>query len=118
LISSEIKIYLAGCSNKTRLLIYLLATGDFSFHSVRKLTINDLRDYCVKVGQKISEGDEFLLLCNDICFQREDHEYVFSNQSGRLLSEKDVQKILMRAHERVDRYYGGLKTFVELLKTD
>ncbi len=118
MIDSSIKKYFSGCSNKTRVLIYLLATGDFSFDQVRKLTVGDLQRYCDLNHQLMSENGDFMLLCNDICFQKKTDDYIFINQSGRLMSEKDVQAILIRACARTGDNYQGHSLFVEKLKKD
>lgn len=108
----DIEQYLKGCSNKSRVLIVLLSTGKFTFSELRVFTVADLLLFSTEYGCEIGVPN-FNMFCDDIVFQKAQDEFVFVNPSGRKLSEKDMQNVLIKACQRAGRPYTRYQEFVE-----
>ena len=108
----DIEQYLMGCSNKSRILIVLLSTGIFTFSALRVFTVADLLLFSKKNGDSLGVQN-FNMFCDDIAFQKNHDEFVFVNPSGRKLSEKDMQNVLIKACQRAGKPYTRYQQFVE-----
>lgn len=101
--------YFRALTGKSRLIVYLLGTGDFSFDQVRKLTVQELKTLSCDIPLELELFD----ICDELVRDLEGDEVVFSSASRPLHSINDLIGILKRAHKIAEIDYVGLDAFVK-----
>lgn len=108
---SKIQAYFKGLTPKTRLMLYVLGTGEFTIDQVRRMTVAQLKD------AGFTDSLPSTLDLNDICYElissKHSDSLVFMNTSGRGYSVRDVTEILKRAHKIAGVDYGGVAGFIQ-----
>ena len=101
--------YFRALTVKSRLIVYLLATGSFSYNEVRKVTANDL---AIAMGDIPAELDLFDI-CDELMHGLSDDDIVFFSSSRPMYSINHMIDILKRSHKNAEVDYIGLSSFVE-----
>ena len=101
--------YFRALSGKSRLIVYLLGTGDFSFDRVRKLTVKELNT----LSRDIPHELELIDICSELVRDLDASEFVFTSASRPFHSINDLISILKRAHKNAEVDYVGLDYFVK-----
>lgn len=102
--------YLSTLTPKYKLIIYLLATGNYNFNDVRFLKKEELTKHCSK---KIIKDIGLIDICHDICDTKQKNKKVFFNPSGRNYSESYILSVLERSHKIANETYVSRNHFVK-----
>lgn len=105
--------FLVGVTGKSKLMIYLLSTGDFSLEQIRSLTVGELLPLRNKIKKDVPSLIDTL---SELTSNRDEDEYALLYTSGRRYSVNNVRDILIRAHKRCNVEYKGLDHFVEQIR--
>ena len=106
---SSLQPYFYGITDKIRVIIYLLATGQYSFDEVRTMTVGQFK----KIAKTIPVELMLVDVCDSLIDDRDKEARVFLFSKDRGYSEKDLKAILLRAHNIAGVDYTGLKAFVK-----
>ena len=93
-----------------RILVYLLGTGQFSFDTLRKLTVAEFSE--LTLINNLPPTLELEDIVSELK-RRPKEAMVFSRDSGRNYSIMDITNILKRAHKIAGHKYTGLDDFVK-----
>lgn len=105
--------YLGGLSGKSKLIMYLIATGSYTFEQIRTMTVEQLLTLRISVKQNYPD---LLDTLDELTINRDPTEYAFLYASGRRYSVNNVRDILVRAHARCNEEYQGLAQFIISIK--
>lgn len=109
----RIEPFLFNLTPKMRIIIYLLGTGDFTFDSLRKLTVAEFS--ALNISSRLPVSLELNDICHEITAGRDGDEILFCNTSGRTYSIRDITEILKRSHKIAGVPYEGLENFVSIV---
>ena len=106
----KIQPFFHSLTPKMRILVYLLGSGQFSFDTLRKLTVAEFSELALLNSLPPT------LELEDIVSELKRHpgeSMVFCRNSGRNYSIMDIGNILKRAHKIAGHKYTGLDDFVK-----
>ncbi|MBV1871855.1 MAG: hypothetical protein KUG83_04850 [Gammaproteobacteria bacterium] len=108
--AKRIQPFFHSLTPKMRILIYLLSSEQFSFDSLRKLTVAEFSE--LPLLNSLPPALELEDIVSELKKRPKD-SMVFSRDSGRNYSILDISNILKRAHKVAGHEYSGLDAFVE-----
>ena len=105
--------FLIGITGKSKLIICLLSTGDYSFDHIRSIKVGELE----KLRKTIKTYWPGLIdALDELTRNRGADDYAFLFDSGRRYSSNNIRDILIRAHKRAELKYEGLAAFVKKIQ--
>lgn len=110
----QLSAFLKGnVTQKTKLIILILSTGQYSYDEVRNMTCDQLKAFKPDIPSSFPELRD---ICDELTASCRSHHRAFTNPSGRPYSIKNIADILIRAHQRADVEYQGREYFAERVR--
>lgn len=107
---TKITPYFRGLTPKVRVIVYLLGTGQYTFDTLRRMTVEQFKS--LGLESNLPASLELVDICRELVTGRAGDEPVFCNTSGRTYSIKDLTEMLKRAHNIAGVPYEGLQVFI------
>ena len=102
--------YFPGLAEKSHLMVYLLATGKYSFDQLRKISVSELNE----IEETLPEELLYLVdTCHECVHDKADDDKAFDNTSGRPYSVSNIKDVLKRSHKIAGLEYQNLSEFVK-----
>ncbi len=98
--------YFYRLTDKSRLIVYILATGEYNYDRIRKMTVGDL------LKRKKHLPDMFNDIIGELTFDREKDALAF-HLSEKKYSSKQISNIVERSHKIAEVEYVSLEKFVK-----
>lgn len=109
----KLEPYFYGLTAKYRLIVYLLATGEYTFNTVKLITVKELIGLC---KSKLIVSLELVDICDDICEDKDSDSLAFTIPSGRKYTVSVIKDTLKRAHKNAGVEYISRSQFVKNMK--
>ena len=109
--NKKLQPYFRSLTGKSRLMVYLLATGNYTVDELRKLTVSELNAVVTDVPNEFDLTD----ICRELTHNRDKSEKVLINASGRAYSVSNLIDVLKLSHKIAGMEYQGLEVFIKIV---
>lgn len=108
----KLKILTKGLGGKSKLAIFLLATGKYTFKHLANMTVSDLKNLDTDIMEIMPM--DLKMEMDDIAFDADPLSPAFMRNSGKITSDS-FRRILLKALSKQNIECDGLNGFVEYI---